>query len=68
MTDPLPQFRKRTADFPPSDPGDGYVAFAAKDRVERLKIKRANKPTHAPGSVSSLVFRLVCLPVALSWM
>ena len=49
MTDPLARFRKRTADFPPSDPGDGHVAFAAKDRVERLKVKRANKPTHAPG-------------------
>jgi hypothetical protein len=49
MSDPLANFRKRTSDFPPSDPGDGYIAFAAKDRVERLKIKRANKPTHAPG-------------------
>jgi hypothetical protein len=49
MSDPLANFRRRTADFPPSDPGDGYLAFAAKDRVERLKIKRANKPTHAPG-------------------
>ena len=49
MTDPLANFRKRTSDFPPSEPSDGYVAFAAKDRVERLKIKRANKPTHAPG-------------------
>ena len=49
MSDPLAQFRKRSADFPPSEPSDDYVAFAAKDRVERLKIKRANKPTHAPG-------------------
>jgi hypothetical protein len=53
MSDPLANFRRRTADFPPSsippDGGDGYIAFAAKDRVERLKIKRANKPTHAPG-------------------
>lgn len=49
MSDPLANFRRRNSDFPPSDPGDGYVAFAAKDRVERLKIKRANKPTHAPG-------------------
>ena len=49
MTDPLANFRRRTADSSPSDPGTGYVAFAAKDRVERLKIKRANKPTHAPG-------------------
>ena len=49
MSDPLAQFRKRNSDFPPSQPSDGYVAFAAKDRVERLKIKRANKPTHAPG-------------------
>ena len=49
MNDPLDKFRKRNSDFPPSDPGAGYAAFAAKDRVERLKIKRANKPTHAPG-------------------
>ena len=52
MNDPLANFRRRTADSSPSSTapdGGGYVAFAAKDRVERLKIKRANKPTHAPG-------------------
>jgi hypothetical protein len=50
MSDPLANFRKRTADFPPSNKdSDGYVAFGAKDRVERLKIKRSDKPTHAPG-------------------
>lgn len=49
MNDPLAKFRKPAADFTPPNDGDGYVAFAAKDRVERLKIKRANNATHAPG-------------------
>lgn len=51
--DPLANFRKRTANGPAEitlpNGGDEYVAFAAKDRVERLKIKRAKYPTHAPG-------------------
>jgi hypothetical protein len=51
--DPLSNFRKKTANAPvettPPDDVDPYVAFAAKDRVERLKIKRANQPAHAPG-------------------
>jgi hypothetical protein len=37
------------AETTPSDDVDEYRAFAAKDRVERLKIKRAKYPTHAPG-------------------
>ncbi len=50
MNDPLAQFRKKTpSEAAMSVGGDEYVAFAAKDRVERLKIKRANSPTHAPG-------------------
>lgn len=54
MNDPLAKFRKDTAGVPPmlqpSQTGDDdYVAFGAKDRVERLKIKRAKYPTHAPG-------------------
>lgn len=51
--DPLANFRKRTANLSaetaPPDDVDEYRAFAAKDRVERLKIKRAKHPTHAPG-------------------
>ena len=55
MNDPLAKFRSSTAGLPPAlfpEPSadDSYVAFGAKDRVERLKIKRANSPTHAPGS------------------
>src|SRR5436190_10227560 len=54
MNDPLAKFRNSTAGLPPVLPAtsaanDDYVAFAAKDRVERLKIKRAKYPTHAPG-------------------
>lgn len=51
--DPLAKFRQSTPGLPfenaLSGAGDDYVAFAAKDRVERLKIRRAKHPTHAPG-------------------
>ena len=54
MADPLAQFRKKS---PPAAPGDDgnptateeYVAFGAKDRVTRLRIRRASAPTRAPG-------------------
>jgi hypothetical protein len=54
MNDPLAKFRNNTAGVPPGlfpapADNDDYVAFGAKDRVERLKIKRAKYPTHAPG-------------------
>jgi hypothetical protein len=52
MSDPLSSFRKQTANTPSESAFNGadeYFAFVAKDRVERLKIKRANSPTHAPG-------------------
>jgi len=55
MNDPLAKFRNSTAGLPPvlqptsAANDDDYIAFAAKDRVERLKIKRAKYPTHAPG-------------------
>ena len=52
MSDPLSAFRKTTASTPSESAfsgADEYSAFVAKDRVERLKIKRANSPTHAPG-------------------
>lgn len=52
MSDPLSSFRKQTANTPSESAFNGadeYFAFVAKDRVERLKIKRANQPTHAPG-------------------
>ncbi len=52
MNDPLAKFRRNAvADSaaPAPDGDDAYVAFGAKDRVERLKIKRTDKPTHAPG-------------------
>ena len=52
MSDTFSQFRKTTASTPSESAfsgADEYCAFLAKDRVERLKIKRANSPTHAPG-------------------
>jgi hypothetical protein len=53
MNDPLAQFRKRpvgtSADTPPPKGSDEYVAFDAKDKVDRLKIRRANDPTRSPG-------------------
>lgn len=52
MNDPLAQYRKRppgvVAEPPPPKGPDGYVAFDAKDRVERLKIRFANQQTRAP--------------------
>ena len=52
MNDPLAAFRKQpiesgTAVKPPLGT-DEYVAFDAKDKVERLKIRRANDPTRSP--------------------
>ena len=55
MTDPLAQYRKKpdgvVAQPPPPKGPDGYVAFDAKDRVARLKIRRASEddPTRSPG-------------------
>ena len=53
MNDPLAQFRKTStgsaADTTPPKSPEGYVAFDAKDKVERLKIRRANAPTRSPG-------------------
>jgi len=51
MTDPLAQFRKKPAgatEPPPGEP-EGYVAFGTKDKVERLRIRRAFAPTRSPG-------------------
>lgn len=51
MSDPLAQYRKRPASAPQAATGEpeGYVAFAARDRAERLRIRRANDPTRSPG-------------------
>jgi hypothetical protein len=52
MIDPLAQYRKKPAAFtaepPPPIATDEYVAFDAKDRVERLKIRLANDQTRSP--------------------
>src|SRR6266853_6262648 len=53
MDDPLAQFRKKppgpgSEATPPQTP-EGYVAFDAKDKVDRLKIRRPNDPTRSPG-------------------
>ena len=55
-SDPLAQFRRTPAaptgaaagSGKPKDP-EAYVAFAAKDKVVRLKIRRAMAPTRSPG-------------------
>jgi hypothetical protein len=53
MNDPLAQFRRRVpgsaADSLPPKGTDDYMAFDAKDKVDRLKIRRANDPTRSPG-------------------
>lgn len=53
MSDPLAQYRKKPAGAaettPPPQTPDEYVAFDAKDKVDRLKIRRANDPTRSPG-------------------
>lgn len=52
MADPLAQYRKRPAGTPTTPAAgepEGYLAFGAKDKVDRLKIRRANEPTRSPG-------------------
>jgi len=51
MSDPLAQFRKRPGGSMTAPPTgeEGYAAFGAKDKVERLKIRRASAPTRSPG-------------------
>lgn len=51
MVDPLSQFRKTpaaTGGGGPAAPKDEYVAFGAKDKVSRLRIRRAMAPTRSP--------------------
>lgn len=53
MNDPLAQFRRKpivpSGQTKPPIGTDEYVAFNAKDKVDRLKIRRANDPTRSPG-------------------
>src|ERR1700733_13934944 len=53
MNDPLAAYRKKpvgpAAQTTTPKKEDGYVAFDAKDKVDRLKIRRANAPTRSPG-------------------
>src|SRR4051794_10165333 len=51
MRDPLAQFRKHPpgSSMDETTDSDGYVAFGAKDKVERLKIRCVVPPTRAPG-------------------
>ena len=52
MSDPLSQFRKKPVggQVPPTgDDVEGYIAFGTKDKVERLRIRRAFAPTRSPG-------------------
>jgi hypothetical protein len=56
MVDPLAQFRKTPpgagapamTSTPPKE-REGYVAFGTKDKVSRLRIRRAMAPTRSPG-------------------
>lgn len=64
MTDPLAPFRKGAPKTPTATsnvehpPKDEYVAFGAKDRVMRLRIRCAAAPTHAPvySSMLNLIY------------
>ena len=51
--DPLAAFRKKpiAGGTPPVKvkEKEGYLAFGAKDKVDRLKIRRAMNPTRSPG-------------------
>lgn len=54
MTDPLAQYRKTkpagaTVQTPPPKGPDEYVAFDAKDKVDRLLIRQANAQARSPG-------------------
>lgn len=53
MTDPLAQFRKKPVVVSSTPPAamataEAYAAFGAKDRTERLRIRRAMAPTRSP--------------------
>src|ERR1035441_9726908 len=51
MNDPLAAFRRKPLERQASETNEkaAYLAFAGKDRVERLRIRRANGPTRSPG-------------------
>jgi hypothetical protein len=53
MPDPFAPYRKKplseAEETPPPKGGDEYLAFDAKDKVDRLRIRRASAPTRAPG-------------------
>ena len=54
MADPLAQYRRKpiVSSGPASGPPTGeddYVAFDAKDKLDRLRIRRAMAPTRSPG-------------------
>jgi hypothetical protein len=56
VADPLAQFRKTPVEAgeraagpaKPREP-EGYLAFDTKDKVDRLRVRRANAPTRSPG-------------------
>jgi hypothetical protein len=53
MSDPLAQYRRRPAGTGSQSTGqagpEGYLAFGAKDKVQRLQIRRAGDMARAPG-------------------
>ena len=56
MTDPLAQYRKKpvlptakpSAPTPTAETPEGYAAFDAKDKVDRLSIRHANQESRTP--------------------
>ena len=52
MSDPLAQYRKKpvgtVAEPPPPKGPEEYVAFDAKDKVDRLSIRQANQQSRTP--------------------
>lgn len=52
MNDPLAQYRKKpvgtVAEPPPPKGSDEYLAFDAKDKVERLSIRKADRQARTP--------------------
>jgi hypothetical protein len=57
MNDPLAKYRKTPLSEAQTEPpkrGNEYIAFDAKDRVERLKIRHGKALTRSPGYVHLL--------------
>jgi|ERR1700722_917551 len=49
QNDPLAQYRRKPGYEPAPKEPDKYLAYEAKDRVLRLKIRSVHAPVHSPG-------------------